>query len=101
MNPMHTPSIPIDRTRKLLSLCLAVALTAPIGFSQSTDPAAMRRLQDENAALRKQLAEYQAHAAPATTTTVVQPASPAGRTGQTAPTPTLPIAAPHAGVHAR
>ena len=59
-----TPSTPIDHLRKLLSFCLAVSLTASAGFGQTTDANAVRRLQEENATLRKRLAELEGKAAP-------------------------------------
>ena len=67
-------------TRRALAAMLAVLSVAPIALAQSGD-AALRRLQEENAALRKQLAEVQGKATtapaikPATASTVAPAAS--------------------------
>src|SRR6185369_11308132 len=73
--------------RNYLSLGLAVSLAIPIGFAQTTPN--VRSLQEENAALRKRLAELEARSAapaPATTQPVTSAApavmapAPAGST---------------------
>ncbi len=78
-------STPItDRTRRALAISLA-ALVTITASGQTTDSDTVRRLQEENAALRRQLAELQAQAAPT--------AAPAAST--TAPTTAAaPAAAP-------
>lgn len=50
---------PANRVRRTLTTSLAVLSVAPFALGQSGDAAALRRLQEENAALRKQLAEIQ------------------------------------------
>jgi outer membrane receptor protein involved in Fe transport len=57
----HTPN---GRARKYLTIGLAALLTTSSAFAQSGDDA-LRRLQEENAALRKQLAELSGPAQPA------------------------------------
>ena len=54
---------PAHRTRCALVTTLAALIAAPFAFGQSA--ADVRRLQEENAALRKQLAEMQGRTAPA------------------------------------
>src|SRR6185503_8569769 len=78
MNKQHPSTMPIDRVRKYLSLGLAALLAAPLGFAQS-DADSLRRMQEENAALRRRLAELEgrAPAAPAARTAT----APAARTG--------------------
>lgn len=71
----------IVRNRKHLSLGLAALLAGPFGFAQDAD--ALRRIQEENAALRKRLAELEARAAAAPA-----PAAPARAT--TAPAAAAP-----------
>jgi outer membrane receptor protein involved in Fe transport len=61
MKPNHTP---IGRARKLLTIGLAALLTTSTALAQSGDDA-VRRLQEENAALRKRLAEIEGQAQPA------------------------------------
>ncbi len=48
-----------------MSLGLAASIAASTGFAQAPTADSMRRLQDENAALRKRLAELEGKAAPA------------------------------------
>ena len=65
MIPTTNPSSSLDRAKKLVSLCLAASLAASTSFAQAPSADSMRRLQDENAALRKRLAELEGKAAPA------------------------------------
>ncbi len=58
--------------RRALATSLAALLAAPFASAQSADAAALRKLQEENAALRKQLAEFQAKGA---TAPAIAPAS--------------------------
>lgn len=67
MNP--TPHTPIDRTRHLLAVGIVALLTASVASAQTMDADALRRLQEENAALRKRLAEMEGKTTPASTTT--------------------------------
>ncbi|MFM9081583.1 MAG: hypothetical protein ACKOTE_15885, partial [Opitutaceae bacterium] len=60
-----TKTRPANLAKLALASSLAALCIAPTGFAQSADAAALRRLQEENAALRKQLAEAQGKAAPA------------------------------------
>ncbi|MFM9091762.1 MAG: hypothetical protein ACKOUK_08495, partial [Verrucomicrobiota bacterium] len=67
---------PSQLARRSLTTTLALPRAAPLAFGQAGDAAALRRLQEENAALRKQLAEAQGRpAAPA----AAAPAAPAAR----------------------
>jgi len=75
-----TPRIPLDRARKTLAIGLAAMLTVASVSGQTADSDALRRLQEENAALRKRLAAIEGQA---------QPAAPAA----TAPTAAQPAAA--------
>ncbi len=79
---------PAYSARRTLATTLAVLSVAPFALAQSGDASALRRLQEENAALRKQLAEVQAKGA---TATAIQPAAaPAARTpvaSSSGPTP--------------
>ena len=83
MIPTTNPSSSLDRAKKLVSLCLAASIAASTGFAQAPTADSMRRLQDENAALRKRLAELEGKAAPAApapsaaTTAAKAPAAPA------------------------
>ncbi len=67
MNPTPHPSAAADRVRKIVSLCLATSI-AGTSFAQAPTGDALRRLQDENAALRRRLAELEGKAAPAAAT---------------------------------
>lgn len=83
-----TPHTPIELTRKALVFGLAALLTATGASGQTVDADTLRRLQEENAALRRQLAEIQGTsqpAAPAATTT-----APAAQPSPVAPTASLP-----------
>ncbi len=75
MNKTHPPTTLVARVRTYLSLGLAASLAIPISFAQST--ADLRRLQEENAALRKQLATLESQAASATPSAATT-ARPAG-----------------------
>jgi outer membrane receptor protein involved in Fe transport len=68
------PNPPATLARRTLATMLAAVLTAPIAMAQTTDAETIRRLQEENAALRKRIAEFEgrptaAAPAPATTAT--------------------------------
>jgi outer membrane receptor protein involved in Fe transport len=76
MKPMTTPA-PI--ARRALATTLAALLAAPFAPAQTTDAAALRRLQEENAALRRQLAEFQAKGP---TAPVIQPSTAPATTAQ-------------------
>jgi outer membrane receptor protein involved in Fe transport len=81
-----TPHIPIHRAKQILAIGLAAMLTATAASGQSADSDAMRRLQDENAALRKRLAVLEGQA---------QPAAPAAQPSQaSAPAAAQPSVAP-------
>lgn len=73
-----TPHTPIERARHLLSIGLVTLATASVAYGQTNDTDGLRRLQEENAALRKRLAELEGSSTAAT-----QPAQPA----VAAPTP--------------
>ena len=82
MNPAMNH--PVHRARPRLVTALAVLGFVPLAPAQSADADALRRLQEENAALRRQLAELQGRSAP---TPAAQPAAaPAAR-------PVTPVAA--------
>jgi outer membrane receptor protein involved in Fe transport len=82
-------SKPANRVRRTLTTSLAVLSVAPFALGQSGDAAALRRLQEENAALRKQLAEFQVRGvtAPAVAPAAA-PAAPAARSVAPAAAPT-------------
>ncbi|MDI1336867.1 MAG: TonB-dependent receptor plug domain-containing protein [Lacunisphaera sp.] len=75
MKPNHTP---LGRAQKYLALGLAALLTTSAATAQSGDDA-LRRLQEENAALRKRLAALESPtaqpAAPAAAASAAQPAA--------------------------
>ncbi len=78
MKPIHTP---VDRARKYLAYGLAGLLTTSLATAQTSDASSLRQLQEENAALRKRLAEMEApKAQPAAPT-----ATPAASSGPVAP----------------
>ncbi|MEI6105656.1 MAG: TonB-dependent receptor plug domain-containing protein [Opitutae bacterium] len=82
-----TPNSSINRTQQVLAIGLAALLTSTTAFGQS-DTDSVRRLQEENAALRKRLATLEGQA---------QPAAPAAQPGQAAavaPTAAQPAMAP-------
>lgn len=75
----QTPTPAADRLRSALAIGLATLLTVSAS-AQGTDSDALRRLQEENAALRKKLAEIEGQAAttpaaPAPTSTAAAPAA--------------------------
>jgi outer membrane receptor protein involved in Fe transport len=91
-----TPHTPADRVRKSLAFGLAALLTAT-GASGQTDADTLRRLQEENAALRRQLAELQGR--PATTPSApATPAAPATQPSPVAPTASQPTPPADPGV---
>ncbi|SDR85213.1 TonB-dependent receptor plug domain-containing protein [Opitutus sp. GAS368] len=77
MIPTNTPST--RRASKLLAVGLAALVTSSAALAQSADSDALRRLQDENATLRKRLAEIEAqsHPAAAASATPTSPVSAA------------------------
>lgn len=72
------PHIPVHRAKQVMAIGLAALLTSASAFGQ-TDSDSVRRLQEENAALRKRLAALEGQ---------VQPAAPAAQ----ATTPATPAA---------
>lgn len=89
------PHTPVDRAKHMLAIGLAALLTATPAFAQTSDADSLRRLQEENAALRRQLAEMQGKAAPApaaqATTTSATPAPVVTQSsGTTSDTPADP-----------
>ena len=79
---------PAILARRTLTTTLAVLCVAPFALAQSGDAAALRRLQEENAALRKQLAEIQtkgatAPAAQPTAAPAARPETPSASTAST------------------
>ncbi|PAW64187.1 MAG: hypothetical protein B9S34_13030 [Opitutia bacterium Tous-C1TDCM] len=81
MNP--TINKPVHRARQALAASLAALIAATSVSGQTADAAALRRLQEENAALRKRLAEFETRVAPApaqapATATATPPASAVG-----------------------
>jgi outer membrane receptor protein involved in Fe transport len=80
----RTPCTPVARVRQVLTLGLVALITATSASGQPMDADALRRLQEENAALRRRLAEMEAISRPAT------PAAPAARPA--APTAAAPAA---------
>lgn len=73
MKPIHTP---VDRAKKVLAIGLAGLLAVPLAPAQTADADTIRRLQEENAALRKRLAEVEPSkpAAPASAPAAAEPA---------------------------
>lgn len=86
MNPHKHP---IDRTRRLLALGLAGLLTTTSASAQTVDSNALRQLQEENAALRKRLAELETK--PAAAPAPGQAAAPAASPGSPAPVAEEPV----------
>lgn len=82
-----TPTTPADRIRSALAIGLATLLTVSAS-AQSADSDALRRLQEENAALRKRLAELEGPAKPASAPGATAPAT----TPVTVPVTTAPVA---------
>jgi len=83
-----TPHNPLDRARHLLAIGLAALLVATSASGQTPSPDAVRRLQEENAALRKRIAEMET-----TPTPVAQPTAPAPSTAPSGSAP-APLVTP-------
>ncbi len=81
---------PAHYARRTLATSLAVLSIAPFALAHSGDADALRRLQEENASLRRQLAQFQAQGV--TTPSIEPAAAPASPGASTAApmTPTLP-----------
>ncbi|MFO1450428.1 MAG: TonB-dependent receptor [Opitutaceae bacterium] len=93
-----TPRTPIDRVRHHLAIGLAALLTATAAQGQTAAADSVRRLQEENAALRKRLAEMEGKAAPAApAATAARPAA-ASPTGPTVSGERLTNETPESGV---
>ena len=88
MKPMTNPA---PTARRVLAATLTALLAVPFASGQ-TAAETIRRLQEENAALRKQLADFQARGV---TAPAIQPAAPAAP-GRTAPATTTTTTAPSA-----
>jgi len=88
MNP--APNTPINRAKQTLAVGLAAMLSVSTALGQPVDADTVRRLQEENAALRRQLAEIQTSkaATPAPAAPASTPAAPAS-----APASSTPVAA--------
>ncbi|WP_438479814.1 TonB-dependent siderophore receptor [Oleiharenicola lentus] len=71
------PNTPAERAKHMLAIGLAALLTATPAFAQTSDADSVRRLQEENATLRRQLAEMQGRSAPAPTAQPVTTSTPA------------------------
>lgn len=89
MNP--TTIIPIHRARRALAASMAALITATFAYGQAPSAAEMKRLQEENAALRARIAEFEARLAgpqaqPATVTTTTTATTTTPGTGPVAPT---------------
>ena len=82
-----TPCTPIDRVRQLLAIGLAALITASTASGQAMDPATVRRLQEENATLRRRLAEMEAISRPASPAAnqTAQPSSTTSASSSAAP----------------
>lgn len=78
-----TPCIHLDRARKTLAIGLAAMLTVASVSGQTADSDALRRLQEENAALRKRLAALEAQPA------ALAPAAPAAQAAAPAAQPSI------------
>lgn len=76
---------PATRARKALAFGLAAMLTVNLASGQTADSDALRRLQEENAALRKRLAAIEGQ---------TQPAAPAASTSAPAPVAATPTTSP-------
>ena len=59
-----TPRTPADRAKRMLAIGLAALITATSASGQQ-DADSVRRLQEENASLRRRLAEMEAISRPA------------------------------------
>ena len=81
-----------DRARQLLAIGLAGLLASTAATAQTTDADALRRLQEENASLRKRLAEIEAQTRPAAATPApAATAAPASSATTGAPRTTAPL----------
>src|SRR5205809_43892 len=78
MNPAMTH--PAHRARRALVTSLAALLTASFATGQTTDES-LRRLQEENATLRKRLAEVETRSAPASAATSTRNVPTAAQVG--------------------
>lgn len=85
MIPKQNPSGSLDRAKKIVSLCLAASIAAGTAQAQTPSADSLRKLQDENAALRKRLAELEGKAAPAAPAPAA--AAPAASTAKAASAP--------------
>jgi hypothetical protein len=72
MKPMTNPAM---SARRALATTLAALIAAPFAFAQ-TPADTIRRLQEENAALKKQLADFQTRGV---TAPAITPAAPPPR----------------------
>ena len=88
MKPMTNPA---GVARRALVTALATLIAAPFASAQS-DAETLRRLQEENAALRRQLAEIQGRGATTPAITPAAPAAPARSTTTTTTTATPTLA---------
>ena len=70
------PHTPLRHVQRLLALGTAALLSGPFAFAQTADSAALRRLQEENAALRARIAELETRAQPTANPATI-PAAPA------------------------
>lgn len=94
----QTPTPAADRLRSALAIGLATLLTVSAS-AQGTDSDALRRLQEENAALRKKLAEIEGRAAPtpaapAPTSTAAAPAAAPAAPMQPSADPEVTVLSP-------
>jgi outer membrane receptor protein involved in Fe transport len=94
----HSTHPMVDRSRKLIAVSLAALVTLTAASGQTLTPDQIRSLQEENAALRRQLAEIQQQASPPPTTppTSTAPATTPVRPAPAAtpPSPTAATAGP-------
>lgn len=92
MNP--TIIKPAHRARRALATSLAALITATFAHGQTPSADTLRRLQDENEALRKRIAEFEARMgqAPAPVTPAATPVAPAATTAPAVTTQPAPAA---------
>ncbi len=96
MKPHPRPNV--DRARKLVAISLAALMTATSASGQ-TDSETIRRLQEENAALKRRLAEVERNTTTTTTTATPAPGTaPAATTGPAPRTTTGPSLTTDEGV---
>ncbi len=76
---------PVHRVRRTLATSLAALIAASFASGQTPNADALRRLQEENAALRRQIAEFESRIAPAATTPATSTAPVAPVTTTSAP----------------